>query len=88
MGHFQVSTLVPGERAWFLRLDGPRLRWALLRAFEDGSAAVRRDDDFKTYEAPNGPTQAVHALENELFVPLDVARVMWQLGDDVRPPAW
>jgi hypothetical protein len=78
-----------GERAWFVKrgADGAPV-WAMIRPFDDGSAALRTALDMKTFEPPNGPAGALARVEAEGFVELSKARELGVVQPGVEPPNW
>jgi hypothetical protein len=83
-----VTTLTAGERAWFVKREGGVLQWALVRPWEDGSAAVRMETNFYTFAPPAGPLEAVRSVESEGYVHLELARTLLHLAPDLQPPNW
>lgn len=78
-----------GERAWFVKSgpDGAPI-WAMIRPFDDGSAALRTANDMQTYAPPNGPADALARIESEGFVEITKARALGLVPADREPPSW
>ena len=83
-----VATLTAGQRAWFVRHDDHGVSWALVRPWDDGSAAIRTEKSFRTFPPPNGPREAVVTVEAEGYVHLVAARMLLGIAHDMVPPNW
>jgi hypothetical protein len=87
--HAENPTMPYGERAWFVKSgDAGAPVWAMIRPFDDGSAALRTASDMKTYAPPNGPGDALAHIEKEGFVELSRARALGIVATNVEPPKW
>jgi hypothetical protein len=78
-----------GERAWFVKQgEGGATVWAMIRPFDDGSAALRMANDMQTYAPPNGPGDALARVERDGFVELSRACALGIVAPDAEPPKW
>jgi hypothetical protein len=87
--HGENPTMPYGERVWFVKrgADGAVV-WAMIRPFDDGSAALRTATNMQTCAPPNGPADALARMDDEGFVELSKARELGTVGPDASPPAW
>ncbi|MGZ3420714.1 MAG: hypothetical protein ACXVEF_08925 [Polyangiales bacterium] len=87
--HAENPTMLVGERAWFVK-RGPdgAVVWAMIRPFDDGSAALRTATDMRTCAPPDGPRDALAIVDVEGFVELSKARELGVVPPDAAPPAW